>query len=225
MGKLRSALMYPTRRDIVQSTDIACKLAGVAAITFRREFRDTRKATAKYLSATSGLVNLKILTDEQVTAGKSIEATNNAAERLHGASTEFLRTHGAISLEHYTAPGTSQVNNDSGRTHTLLVLGKIEILKKWRRGGGQMGSKFDLPSELQETLIIHAKEFAPTHKKRTKKWLAVQFEARRRAEEITLKKTKELQGGKHCPNLFLSNTTLPVVGKMVLSKKKKGNDR
>ena len=31
-----------------------------------------------------------------------------------------------------------------------------------------MGSKFDLPPELQETLIIHAKEFAPTHKKMMK---------------------------------------------------------
>ena len=149
--------MYPTRRCIVRSTNIACELAGVAAIIFCREFRDTRKATEKYLSATSGSASLRILSDEQVTSGKGIEATNNAAERLHGASTEFLRTHGAISLEHYTAPGTSQVNNDSGRTHTLLVLGKIEILKKWRRGGGQMGSKFDLPSELQETLIINAK--------------------------------------------------------------------
>ena len=45
--KLRSELMYPTRRDIVQSTDIACELAGVAAITFRREFRDTKKSNCK----------------------------------------------------------------------------------------------------------------------------------------------------------------------------------
>ena len=66
-----------------------------------------------------------------------------------------------------------------------------------------MGSKFDLPSELQETLIIHAKEFAPTHKKRMKKWLAVQFEAHQRAEEVILKKkTKGLQGGTYCRNLF-----------------------
>ena len=130
---LRSELMYPTRRDIVQSTDIACELAVVAAITFRKEFRDTRKATAKYLSATSGLASLKILTDEQVAAGEGIEATNNAPERLHGASTEFLQTHGTISLEHYTAPGMSRVNNDSGRAHKLLVSGKKESLKQSER--------------------------------------------------------------------------------------------
>ena len=53
-----------------------------------------------------------------------------------------------------------------------------------------MGSKIDLPSELQETLIIHAKEFAPTHKKRIKKWLAIQFESRQQAEEVILKKTE-----------------------------------
>ena len=53
-----------------------------------------------------------------------------------------------------------------------------------------MGSKIDLPSELKETLIIHAKEFAPTHKKRIKKWLAIQFESRQQAEEVILKKTE-----------------------------------
>ena len=35
---LRSELMYPTRQDIEQSTDIACELAVVAAITFCKEF-------------------------------------------------------------------------------------------------------------------------------------------------------------------------------------------
>ena len=35
-------------------------------------------------------------------------------------------------------------------------------------GGFQMKSKFDLPFELQETPIIHNKEFALTHKKRMK---------------------------------------------------------
>ena len=61
---LRSELMYPTRRDIDQSTEIACELAVVAAITFRKEFRDTRKATAKYLSANYWSVSLKTLTEE-----------------------------------------------------------------------------------------------------------------------------------------------------------------
>ena len=190
--KLRSELMYPTRRDIVQSTEIACELAVVAAITFRREFRDTRKATAKYLSVESGSASLKILTAEQVAAGKGIEATNNAAERLFGASTEFLQTHGTIDLDHYVAPGMSRVNNDSGRAHKLLVSGKKRDPKAIGEGGAfQMGSKFDLPSKLQETLMIHAKEFAPAHKKRTKKWLAIQFEARQRAEEVKLKKKRE----------------------------------
>ena len=57
-----------------------------------------------------------------------------------------------------------------------------------------MGLKFDLPPELQEILIIHAKEFAPVHKKRTNKWLECQFEARQRAEEM--KTNKQLEGYK-----------------------------
>ena len=79
-----------------------------------------------------------------------------------------------------------------------------------------MGSKFDLPPELQETLIIHAKEFAPVHKKRMNKWLECQFEARQRAEEI--KMNKQLEGYKE-ENIvaiyFLNNITLPVVGKQL----------
>ena len=84
-----------------------------------------------------------------------------------------------------------------------------------------MGSKFDLPSELQETLIIHAKEFAPTHKKRMKKWLAVQFETRQRAEEVILKKKlKDCKEENIVAIYFLSNTTLLVVGKILPRRKK-----
>ena len=86
----------------------------VAIITFPKEFRDTRKATAKYLSANDGSASLKMLTEEQIAVGEGIEATNNAAERLHGTSTEFLQTHGTISAMHFAAPGQAQVNNDSG---------------------------------------------------------------------------------------------------------------
>ena len=84
-----------------------------------------------------------------------------------------------------------------------------------------MGSKFDLPSKLQETLMIHAKEFAPAHKKRTKKWLAIQFEARQRAEEVKLKKSGRTTRRKTLsPSIFLSNSTLPVVGKLLLRREK-----
>jgi hypothetical protein len=84
-----------------------------------------------------------------------------------------------------------------------------------------MGSKFDLPSELQETLVIHAKEFAPAHKKRTKKWLAIQFEARQRAEEVKLNKNWRTARRKTLsPSIFWDNTTLPVVGKLLLRREK-----
>ena len=54
-----------------------------------------------------------------------------------------------------------------------------------------MGSKFDLPLELQETLLIHSKEFAPVHKKRMDQWLKFQFKARQEAEQMKLEKKME----------------------------------
>ena len=59
-----------------------------------------------------------------------------------------------------------------------------------------MGSKFDLPPELQETLLIHSKEFAPVHKKRMDQWLKFQFENRQEAEHAKMEKKMEgLQEG------------------------------
>ena len=45
---LRMDLMYPTRRDIIQSFTMTVELAVHAAIIFRKEFRDDKQATTKY---------------------------------------------------------------------------------------------------------------------------------------------------------------------------------
>ena len=41
--QLRQDVMYTTRRDIHQDTDMSCELAVVAAIAFRKEFRDEKE--------------------------------------------------------------------------------------------------------------------------------------------------------------------------------------
>ena len=53
----RRKIMYPTRRDIVQASELSCELTVAAAVIFRKEFRDESKATAKYLSAIGGSVS------------------------------------------------------------------------------------------------------------------------------------------------------------------------
>ena len=116
--------MYPTRRDIVQASELSCELAVVAAVIFCKEFRDERKASAKYLSAIGGSASMKNISEEYLASGQGIEATNNAAERLHGASTYFLQVFGTISITHLAAGGMAAVNNDSGRAHQLLVTGR-----------------------------------------------------------------------------------------------------
>ena len=93
-------------------------------VFFCREFRDESKASAKYLSAIGGSVSIDQLSDEHLAARQGIEATNNASERLHGASADFLQVFGTISITHLAAGGQAAVNNDSGRAHQSLVSGR-----------------------------------------------------------------------------------------------------
>ena len=51
---LRSGFFYPTRKDIVDTNSCCIELTCKAASIFRVEFRDERKATAKYLSSIGG---------------------------------------------------------------------------------------------------------------------------------------------------------------------------
>ena len=116
--------MYPTRQDIVQISELLCELTVVAAVLFRKGFRDDSKATTKYLSTIGGSASMNQLSDEHLAAGQGIEATKNAPERLHGASTDFLQVFGAISITHLAAGGQAAVNNDSARAHQLLMSGR-----------------------------------------------------------------------------------------------------
>ena len=122
--------MYPTRRDIVQASELSCELAVAAAVVFRKEFRDESKATAKYLSAIGGSVSMDQLSAEHLAAGQGIEATNNAFERLHGASTAFFQVFGAIFITRLAAGGQAAVSNNSGRADQLLVSKRKRNLEK-----------------------------------------------------------------------------------------------
>ena len=62
---LRSAVMFPTRRDILQSNTFTSELAVQAAVIFREEFRDKDKATSKYLSEIGGMKSLAKLSPEE----------------------------------------------------------------------------------------------------------------------------------------------------------------
>ena len=67
---------YPTRKDIVDTNSFCIELTCEASSIFRVEFRDDRKAAAKYLSSIGGENSMKKVEKEEKTAGKGISARN-----------------------------------------------------------------------------------------------------------------------------------------------------
>ena len=143
----------------------------------------------EYLSAVHGPRSLAILTEER--ASRGIEATHNASERLHGTTIEAMQVFGRISIKHCAAQCQARTNNDTGQAHTLLVFGKV-VHKKYdtrkESGAYNIGPKLTIPTELQETLTIHSKEFPPIHINIVNKWLECQFGSQQRAEQINMEK-------------------------------------
>ena len=69
-------IFYPTQKYIVDINSFCIELTWEAASIFRVEFRDKRRATAKYLSSIDGENSMKKVEKEEKTAGKGISARN-----------------------------------------------------------------------------------------------------------------------------------------------------
>ena len=102
---MRCDIMFPTRKDIVQSAEMTADIGVHFGVVMRHEFRDTGKATAKYLSAIKGAKSLKKVSRAERNASLSLSASNSVSESLHGASTDVLTAFGTISIPN--AAGTS----------------------------------------------------------------------------------------------------------------------
>ena len=120
---LKSQLFYPTSKDIVDTNSFCSKLTCEAASIFRVEFRDKRKAAAKYLSEIGGEKSMKKVEKENKTARTRISEINCLSESDHSAATYDLQVCGTIDLQHCGARDHSENNNDFRRDIELLVHG------------------------------------------------------------------------------------------------------
>ena len=112
---LRSELFYPTHKDIVDTNSFCIELTCKAASIFRVEFRDERKATAKYIASIGGEMSTKQEDKEEKMGGKEISASNCVSGRGHSAATYVLQVCGTIDLQHCAARGQSESKNNIGQ--------------------------------------------------------------------------------------------------------------
>jgi hypothetical protein len=96
---VRTELFYPTRVDMIETNPFVPELASHAGAIFRVEFRDTRKATAKYLSDIGGTKSMKKITMAERRAGRGIDASNSVSESTHAGLGEELDRFNTIDLQ------------------------------------------------------------------------------------------------------------------------------
>jgi hypothetical protein len=158
---LRAAVFYPSRADIVQTHDLCCQLAVVAASTFLVEFQDTSKATHNYLSSISGKYSQAVISEGQRKAGFGKEASNSISESNFASATHSLKTYGTIRLDSAAAEGHARTNNTFGRAHENFI--------KYRKGTNadvKPGLLHQLEPELITSLFHAAKKGAPKLRRR-----------------------------------------------------------
>jgi hypothetical protein len=158
---LRAALFYPSRADIVQTSELSSQLAVIAATAFLAEFQDTSKATHHYLSSISGKYSIAVITEEQRQAGFKKEASNSISESNFAAATQSLKMFGTIRLDSAAAEGHARTNNSFGRAHENFI--------NSGKGGNsdvKRGLLHQLPPELIKSLYHAAKQGAPRLRKR-----------------------------------------------------------
>ena len=76
---LQSEFFYPNRKYIVNTNSFYIELTCKAASIFKVEFRDKRKATAKYLSSIGGEKSMNKVEKEEKKAGKVVSAINSVS--------------------------------------------------------------------------------------------------------------------------------------------------
>jgi len=178
-------LFFSTRRDIIQSNKFAAELATEAAAVFCREFRDTSKTTAKYLSEIKGEKSVLKIKSAEKRAGIGVDASNSVSESLHSTSMLGLEVYGStLRMDHSAAEGQTRTNNDFGRMWKKYVKGKKSLNSKME----VLGAFHKLCPELQDTIIQAAREYAARNRRDFDEWLNRQKASRRRKEVAKLEK-------------------------------------
>ena len=120
---MRCDIMFPTRKDIVQSEEMTEDIGVHFGVVMRQEFRDTGKATANHSSTIKGAKSIRKVSRAERNATLNLSASNSVSESLHGALTGVLIAFGTIIIPNAAGLGQSQTNNDHGRGHKNLVSG------------------------------------------------------------------------------------------------------
>ncbi len=121
LDMLRASLFYPTRVDIIQSTDFCKEIAVVIATRLLRELRDESKVTHHYMESMNGKYSAAVITEDERKAGMGIEASNNISESVHAMSTRNMQVFGTIRGDSCAAGGQQCSNGDWDRDHAALV--------------------------------------------------------------------------------------------------------
>ena len=95
-------LVFSTPTDILQSNEMSVIITSIGASRFAGEFRDTSKATTKYLKA---IGDKKSLTEEKMTeneriTGRCVDASNIISKSLHASSMYILHLGGTVRLDY-----------------------------------------------------------------------------------------------------------------------------
>ena len=121
---LRAQLFYPTKVDICQSHDPACRLGEVAAHRFVAKFRNAGKATAAYYSSIGGKKSMGKVSEREQKATIGKDASNSVSKSLHALTKDMQQKCGPKACTNrLAAVGRSIYNNDFGHA-TPLVTGR-----------------------------------------------------------------------------------------------------
>ena len=103
-----------------------------------------------------------MVSEEEKVAFWGKDASTSISESMHALATVGLGIAGTIRLDHVTAEGKTQFNNDFGHGHNALVKrsSKSDSVKE-----RVLGSFHKLPEELQSSLILFGKENASSLRK------------------------------------------------------------
>ena len=183
---VRTELFYPTRVDMIETNPFVPELASHAGAIFRVEFRDTRKATAKYLSDIGGTKSMKKITMAERRAGRGIDASNSVSESTHAGLGEDLDRFNTIDLQNCAAAPMARTNNDFGRVLENYIKGRKAKKDTESRGLGGFHVLDQETPELAKTAVLSSIWNRRSHKERFKGELRIQEDTRRQKEQDAL---------------------------------------
>ena len=126
-----------------------------------------------------------MVSEEDCKATSGMEPSTSILKNVHASSMVGMKVAGKFLLNHVTAEGQIHANNDLGRGHESLVMGRHSSNQQSERNWGAFHL---LPHELQQSMICFGKQQASIERKWFDNASKAQKEVRSKKEEIALQK-------------------------------------